>query len=294
MMAVGADSDTHKAPMKMNPSTVLITGAASGIGQALAHALSGHAEHLILWDLNEAGLNATVADCGGVPCTVTRIDMTDGAAITRAFESLADAGRTPDLILHAAGVLETGDFAHITPASCRRMVEINYLGTVNLVLEAGRRMGPGGRILCMASIAGFKGFPELGAYAASKFAVVGFCEAVRPDLLRDGIALSIVCPPAIDTPMVRNLASRPVIYDIFPFAPKARVIASILAAVDRRKQFLILVDAQSRLLLIGNGLFPELISRFLSGLVDRKRKHLPTPAGAAENGHKEPIKTKVR
>ena len=75
-----------------------------------------------------------------------------------------------------------------------------------------------------------------------------------------------------DTPMVRNLPSRPVLYDIFPFAEKERVVDSIIKSIGQRDRFLILVDAQSAFLHRFNGLMPRVTSAVLEGLVQRKRR----------------------
>jgi short-subunit dehydrogenase len=134
-------------------------------------------------------------------------------------------------------------------------------------------MASGGRILCMSSIAGIKGLPEFGAYGASKFAVFGLCEALRGDFERRGIALSVICPPAVDTPMVKNLGDkRPALYDIFPFAKKEEVVDAIMRAIGTRDQFLILGDAQSKLFYRANGLMPRITSRVMEGLTQRKRR----------------------
>ncbi len=252
--------------------TALITGAGSGLGQAVAERLASTVPNLVLWDLNERGLEQSLELCQTAGCAeVRRVDIADTEAVSVAFSELERRGLVPDLIFHAAGVLETGDLDQVTPASCRRMVEVNYLGTVNVLLTAAPLMKAGSRILCMASIAGLKGLPELPAYVGSKFAVVGFCEALHGDLQERGIDLSIVCPPAIDTPMVRNLTNRPALYDLFPFAPKEKVVGHILDAIAQRKRFLILVDLQSRLLTTLNGLLPGMTSKVIGGMIRRKR-----------------------
>jgi NAD(P)-dependent dehydrogenase (short-subunit alcohol dehydrogenase family) len=249
----------------------LITGAASGLGQAVAVRLSHTVDRLSLWDMNEVGLAETLRLCRGPAALSTRhINLADGAAVEKGFAEY-DEDRVPDLIFHAAGILQCGDFEAVTAESCRQLIDVNYMGTVHMVLHGARAMRAGGRILCMASIAGLKGFPEFAAYCASKFAVVGFCESLYYDLQQRDIALSVVCPPAIDTPMVRNLASRPVLYDVFPFAPKAKVVDMVLNAVDQRKRFLILVDAQSKLLQVANGIFPQITSALFDRIIAYKK-----------------------
>ncbi|MEW5854975.1 MAG: SDR family oxidoreductase [Myxococcota bacterium] len=258
--------------MSATTGNILITGAASGLGQALAQRLARTAQHLWLWDLNEQGLAETASGCAGVSVQAQRMDITDGKAVEAAFQRMAQDGRVPDLVYHAAGILQTGSIWEIDGEQCRRIMDVNYQGTVHVVMAASRVMPAGGRIICMGSVAGIKGLPEFASYCASKFAVVGFCEAVHGELASRGISLSVVCPPAIDTPMVRNLTQRPALYDIFPFAPKDVVVTRILEAVEDRDAFLVLVDRQSALLHKVNGLFPGTTSRVLGWLVERRKR----------------------
>jgi len=252
--------------------TALITGAASGLGQAVAERLARDGWSLVLWDRNDEGLRETASRCGQAQLTQQVVDLAEEASVETAFGALQSFGKVPSLIFHAAGVLDVGDLDALTASACRRDMEVNYLGTVHLLLAARKRLEKGARIICTSSIAGLKGLPEFAGYCASKFAVYGFCEAVHGDFKRRGIALSVICPPAVNTPMVKNLGRRPVLYDIFPFAEKDVVIDAIVKAIDQRKRFLILVDAQSAFLYRVNGVLPRFTSAVLEGLVQRKKK----------------------
>jgi NAD(P)-dependent dehydrogenase (short-subunit alcohol dehydrogenase family) len=262
--------------------TTLITGAASGLGQAVAEALAQQGHNLVLWDLNELGLQATEQACirasasaiatGGKRVTSLRVNLGDAEEVERAFAQMSERSQVPQLIFHAAGVLHVGDLDHLTVEGCRRDIDVNYMGTVHLLLAARSRLPPGSRVICVSSIAGLKGLPEFAGYCGSKFAVFGFCEAVHGDFKRRGISLSVICPPAVDTPMVRNLESRPALYDLFPFAEKESVVRAVLRAIDQREQFLILVDMQSRFLYRVNGLAPKLTRTVVERLVQWQRK----------------------
>ncbi len=264
-----ANYSKHAAP----PRRALITGAASGIGHALAERLAGTVKELVLWDRNAAGLAITAAECSGKGANVrtAALDLSSEAEVASAYDELVQADSMPDFIFHAAGILHTGDLFELSIDDCRADVTVNYLGTVNVLVHAARRMAKGGRIVCVSSVAGLKGLPEFGGYCASKFAVYGFCESVRNDFRKRGIALSVLCPPAIDTPMVRNLPQRPALYDVFPFAEKDRVIDKVVEAIGRRDEFLILVDVQTWLLRRANGIAPVLISALFDRIIDWKR-----------------------
>jgi len=253
----------------MRFNTALITGAASGLGQAVAQRLSHSVAHVLLWDRNVEGLETTRALCTASRVTAQRVDLSDGAAVASAVDMLKANAEIPDLIFHAAGILTTGDLSRVTAEDCRRMMDVNYMGTVHLLLAVQPHLRKGARVLCVSSVAGLKGLPEFAAYCASKFAVLGFCESIHHELKQRGIHLSVICPPAVDTPMVQNLTHRPVLYDIFPFAEKAKVVSRIEEATRETGGFLVLIDAQSRLLKSVNGVFPALTGNVLGRLVDR-------------------------
>jgi NAD(P)-dependent dehydrogenase (short-subunit alcohol dehydrogenase family) len=257
----------------------LVTGAASGLGQALAQRLSRSAAQLVLCDINGSGLQETSQQCSPASVVCSPLDITDVAAVQQLFSSLAAAGTPVDLVFHAAGILSTGTLDQVSAEDCRRLMEVNYFGTVNVLLAAAAHMKYGSRVLCVASVAGLKGLPEFAAYCGSKFAVVGFCEAVHGDFKRKGIALSVVCPPAVDTPMVRGLKNRPALYEIFPFANKSLVIDRVMDAVEQRDEFLILIDAQTRLLYRINGLLPTTTRRVVERLVDRWERRTRSSSG---------------
>jgi len=250
----------------------LITGAASGLGQALAEHLAREGWQLVLWDRDDVGLRETAARCGTAAVTCQVVNLADAQDVNGAFSALHATARLPQFIFHAAGVLDVGDLAALTAESCRRDMEVNYLGTVHLLLAARDRLERGARIICTSSIAGLKGLPEFAGYSASKFAVFGFCEAVHDDFAQRGVALSVCCPPAVNTPMVKNLPQRPALYDLFPFAEKDTVVRAIAKAIDQRGRFLILIDAQSHLLHRVNGVAPRLTRKVLEGLVRHKKR----------------------
>lgn len=253
--------------------TALLTGAASGLAQAVAERLAHDGWRLTLWDRNDAGLRETASRCGSADLLTQVVDMASEQSVRAAFEDLAKSGRVPEFIFNAAGVLDVGDLDTLTAAACRRDIDVNYMGTVHLLLAAREHLESGARIICTSSIAGLKGLPEFAGYCASKFAVYGFCESVHGDFKRRGIALSVICPPAVNTPMVQSLGTaRPVLYELFPFAEKDEVVSAVVKAIGLRNRFLILVDVQSSLLYRVNGLMPRLTSAVLEGLVQRRRK----------------------
>lgn len=230
----------------------LITGAGSGFGREVARRLAERGEPLALVDRDRVGLEATVAALGGVRPHLEVVDVTDEPAVRAAVERAERALGSLGHVFHAAGVLVTGRADEVPAAEYRRMIEVNYLGTVHVALAALpalRRATERGRttLTLVASISGLRGFPELAGYSASKFAVVGFSQALAAELEGSGIHVKTLCPPAGDTPMVRNLPRRPPVYKLSPLFSSERIIDAWLEGLDRPER-IALVDAQSKLL----------------------------------------------
>ncbi|HUM12678.1 MAG TPA: SDR family NAD(P)-dependent oxidoreductase [Myxococcaceae bacterium] len=246
----------------------LVTGGASGLGLAVAARLLDEGWAVELWDLDAPGLEAALAGRQGVTRRV--VDVRSADEVARGFAALSEP---PALVFHAAGVCHVGDLEALRVEECRLDMEVNYLGTVHVVKAAAARLRPGSHLICVASVAGLKGLPEFAGYGATKFAVLGFCEAVEGDLRRRGVTLSVLCPPAVDTPMVRNLPYHPALYSLFAFADQRAVVETVMRAL-RSRRFLLLVDAGTRALRLVDRAAPRLLARFLDWRVQRHRRAL--------------------
>lgn len=178
--------------MTWQPRHVLITGASSGIGAALARRLAAPGRRLTLMGRNEARLAEVASACAGEVATVA-VDVVDAAAMRHAVGS-AFAAAPIDLLVANAGI--SGG-----PASS--LMAVNVQGVVNTVEPAlPLFLGRGsGQIAIMSSLAGFRGLPNAPAYCASKAAVRIYGEGLRPRLARDGVRLSVICPGFIATPL---------------------------------------------------------------------------------------------
>ena len=186
-----------------DPRSILITGASSGIGAALAEAYAAPGVTLALTGRHENRL-ATVAErCRqrGATVIVAALDVTDTAALA-AWIGAADDHAPLDLVIANAGVsggTEGGEGA----AQARRIFAVNLDGVLNTVLPAIPRMQRRGRgqIALMSSLAAFRGFPGAPAYCASKAAVKTWGEALGGSLRGDGIGVSVICPGFVRSPM---------------------------------------------------------------------------------------------
>jgi short-subunit dehydrogenase len=187
-----------------SPRRILITGASSGLGAALAEDYAAPGVSLVLTARRADRLEAVAQRCrkqGGDIETVV-LDVTDRAA-TAACVTAADAARPLDLVIANAGISGGTGGGEEPEEQTRDIFAVNLAGVLNTVqplLPAMRARGQG-QIALMASLAGFRGFPGAPAYCASKAAVKVWGESLRGWLAADGVRVSVICPGYVRTPM---------------------------------------------------------------------------------------------
>jgi NAD(P)-dependent dehydrogenase (short-subunit alcohol dehydrogenase family) len=187
-----------------------ITGAASGIGRALAIELSRRGCHLALSDVNEAGLaeTAQLASANGVKVTTAKLNVADRAAVYAwADQVVADHGKV-NLIFNNAGVALATTLEDVKPEDFEWIMGINFWGVVwgsQAFLPHLKKTGDG-HIINISSLFGLMSLPTQGAYNASKFAVRGYTEALRQELDVDNCGVSATCvhPGGIRTNIARS------------------------------------------------------------------------------------------
>lgn len=193
-----------------DPKSILITGASSGIGAALAREYAGPGYTLFLGGRNQSRLDEVAADCVAQGATVENaaIDVTDAGAIA-AWIAASD-GRSPlDLVIANAGVSAGTGTAGEPLDQAQRIMAINVDGVINTVHPAlerfAARPAPGrdvkGQIAIMSSLASFRGFAGAPAYCASKAAVRNYGEGLRNAYARGGINVSVICPGFVQSRM---------------------------------------------------------------------------------------------
>lgn len=179
------------------PRAILITGASSGIGAALALEYAAPGVRLALCGRDAARIGSVADSCRarGATADACVLDVT-GATGVAAWIDAADDIQPLDLVIANAGVAG-GPFGTGEGDEAARLVfAVNVDGVVNTVLPALRRMRARrhGQIAIMSSLAAFRGFPGAPAYSASKAAVRAWGEALRGRHARDGVAISVICP----------------------------------------------------------------------------------------------------
>jgi 3-oxoacyl-[acyl-carrier protein] reductase len=187
-------------------SRILLTGAASGIGRHLTGALARRGHLVLATDLSQDGLaKARVEDRWPDSVLTTYLDVTSDADWVAAFDLADVRARGIDVLLNVAGFLSPGFTVDIDPDDIDRHLGVNVRGTILGTREAARRMiaarNPG-HIVNFGSLASLSPVPGLPVYCASKWAVRGFTLSAAVELEQHRIALSLVCPDAVETPML--------------------------------------------------------------------------------------------
>jgi short-subunit dehydrogenase len=186
-----------------NPNSILITGASSGIGEALAHSYAQKGRFLALTGRDAARVEAVGALCRakGSEVEARVVDVTDADAMA-AFVKEMDVRAPLDLVIANAGISAGTGSGSETDAQARRIFATNVDGVLNTAMPAiqrfQQRASPGarevGQVAVVASLAAFMGFPGAPAYCASKAAVRVWAEAQRHELAPFGIEVSVICP----------------------------------------------------------------------------------------------------
>jgi NAD(P)-dependent dehydrogenase (short-subunit alcohol dehydrogenase family) len=195
----------------LKDKVVVITGAGSGIGRALAIHAAGEGALVAISDVNEAGLAETVAlakDAGAVDVHSAKLDVADRAAFLAYADEVADYFGRVNVIVNNAGVTMTGDFEDMTLEEFDWLMAINVDGVVTgtkaflpHLIASGD-----GHVVNISSIFGLFSMPGQTAYNASKYAVRGFTEALREEMLvaKHPVGVTCVHPGGIRTGIVRN------------------------------------------------------------------------------------------
>ncbi len=187
--------------------TAIVTGAASGIGRALAIVLARRGCHLALADVDDKGLEETETLAGtGVRLTRHHLDVADKAAIAAFPREVTKPHPRIDVLINNAGIALGGNFQDVAEADFERLIDINFFGVVRMtraflpVLAAS----DDARLVNLSSIFGIVAPPGQAAYCASKFAVRGFSESLRKELESTTVGVTVVHPGGVKTSIARS------------------------------------------------------------------------------------------
>ncbi|MFO1286982.1 MAG: SDR family oxidoreductase [Rubrivivax sp.] len=192
-------------------AVVVITGAASGLGRALARHAALHGANVAALDLDDAGLAVLAAELTadlpmqGRNVLTLRCDVTDRSACEAAIaRTVAHFGRI-DWLFANAGISHHSALAHTAPEVIRRVVEVNFFGAVHITQAAlPHLLSRGGVLVAISSVAGYSPLLARTGYAASKHALHGFFDSLRPEVAAAGLTVTLACPSFVDTAIDRH------------------------------------------------------------------------------------------
>lgn len=218
----------------------MVTGASSGIGRAIALALAAEGAKVVLAARREESLRQVAGEIekGGREALAVPTDVTQAADVARLVEAALQRFGRIDVVVANAGVYYRGLIETLTPEVFEHSLEVNFMGAVRPVLAAlpHLRAQESGHIVLICSMDGKKGLRTDGPYVAAKYAMAGFGDVLRQELRGTGVAVSVLFPGRVDTPMIEGLEvpriSRPI---------SAEAVArSTIAAIRHRRAEVIL------------------------------------------------------
>jgi short-subunit dehydrogenase len=233
--------DEPEADMKAwKGKRVLITGAAAGIGRALAERLGSRGAELILTDRDEAQLAATTDAIrrAGSAAEHHVLDVTKNASILKVRDAIHAGGGPIDVLVNNAGVVFGGAFLEIPLEKHLATFSVNVAGLVSVThaFLADLVARPEAHLVNVASAAGLTGVPNASTYASSKWAVVGFSESLRLELARQGhrhVHVTTVCPLYVSTGLFEG--ARPPLFT--SMLTPARLADEIVEGVEENRIF---------------------------------------------------------
>ena len=248
---------------------ILITGASGGIGRARALKLAPYQTHLLLVSRREPELVELARELetlGVASANILAGDITVATVRDQAIHWIQNNWGCLDMLVNNAGISAHGRFAESNEETLRRILEVNFFAAVELTSQAipSLRESSDSAVVNVCSILGHRGIPYNNEYCASKFALRGWSEAIRPELSKVGVDVLLVSPGTIETDFFDHLITKA---DTTPWGkqrgiPPEKVADQIIRALQRRKTE-IYPNWRGRLLVLLNRFFPRLVDRIM-------------------------------
>lgn len=263
--------------MLFDGKTVLITGASSGIGMAVARAMAREGANVALLarrtDRLEE-LKKEIEDAGGKALAV-EADVRDRASLDRAVAAVAEAFGGVDVVLANAGFGVGGPFHKLETEDFRRQFETNFFGMIDTIYAALPELKKSrGRLGLVGSVSGRLATPDIAPYTTSKFAVVGLAECLHYDLARFGISVTCLNPGFVASEIrsINNRGEYTLKPDYIPtwlVVPAETAARAIVRALYKRKP-MATITFHGKVLVFLARYFPRLL-RFVMSLTSKKQ-----------------------
>jgi meso-butanediol dehydrogenase / (S,S)-butanediol dehydrogenase / diacetyl reductase len=188
--------------------TALVTGAGGGIGRGVVEELAASGAYVVAADVDFSSAQRTV-DGLGRPGEAAELDVSEPDSVKNLLRDLMSAGKRIDVLANVAGVLSVSPVTKLSVEEWDRIMSVNARGVflVSRAVLAGMIAAGQGAIVNVASTSGKDGEPTLAHYSASKFAVIGFTQALAKEVAAFGIRVNAVCPGVVRTTMIEDVAS---------------------------------------------------------------------------------------
>lgn len=191
------------ASLDLEGKVAVVTGAARGIGRAIAGALAAQGSTVIISDMAQDAARATAAQIDGADAAAC--DVSDEAQVAELFAGVLSRHGRVDIAVANAGISGLGPLTELSFADWRKMMAVNLDGVFLTVKHAARAMvgaGNGGSIITMASVTGMAGTPLAGHYAAAKAGVINLTKTAALELRPASVRVNAICPGFADTDLV--------------------------------------------------------------------------------------------
>jgi len=252
--------------------TAYITGGSSGIGLAIARQLASRGASVIIFSRQADLLKSAISEIEnsrvseGQRFSYMQMDVSQHEMTDKVLSNAVSEFGAPDILINSAGIAYPLKFEDTPYEKFDDIIKVNLYGTWNTIhcllpyLKQNK-----GYIVNVSSIGGFIGVFAMTSYSASKFAVIGFSEALRSELKLHGVTVSVLCPPDVDTPMLEKSNM------IKPAEAKAISSAADIMTPEAVASFLINAMSREDFLLIPNksGKLTHLLKRLVPGLTER-------------------------
>jgi short-subunit dehydrogenase len=252
---------------------VVITGAANGLGKALAIEYYHQGYHLALIDIDKEGLEKLHEELAlNSHVSIHIADVADEQQVLLIKEAILQYHERVDMLINNAGISISAKFEQMNLSDFHRLWDVNFRGTVNCCKHFLHelRQQPQAQIVNIVSMFAFMGFPGKTAYGASKAAIAGFSEALRTELMKTNVKVSLVIPPPLHTNIVKNgvhiddeKREKEITFLEKNGMPLDIAAKKIVQQVNKGKSY-VTIDFKTKAAILVSKLFPSLMQYFVN------------------------------
>jgi len=271
--------------MYIDGKCAIVTGGSGGIGKAIAKLLARRGANVFLIARTEELLRATIdelkneADSASQMFGFFSADVSDLAAVQDAVKAAEVECGPTTILVNSAGFHRTGYVEKVPISDIEDEIRVNYLGTVYMAKQilSGMMERREGWIMNISSLAGLKGIFGYAGYSGSKFAIVGFSEALRSELRPYGISVSVLCPPDVDVERPGHYIKREQPLENLKISEGAKLmqpgdVAHAAIKGMESGSFIIIPGFSGKMLYVANRIAPWLVDMVLNRTIDKARE----------------------